>query len=112
MKIGYARVSTKEQQLVLQLDALKKEGCRKIFQEKISGARKERPELRKLIEQLREGDVVVIWKLDRLGRSLRDLVNLGPRSLNKSASSRSLFPSGCVAPQLQNFGYAPSSRLA
>jgi DNA invertase Pin-like site-specific DNA recombinase len=65
MKIGYARVSTKEQNLSLQMDALEKEGCKQIFQEKISGAKADRPELRKMIDQLREGDIIVTWKLDR-----------------------------------------------
>ena len=76
MKIGYARVSTEDQNLELQLDELKKFGCDKIFQEKISGSSKDRPELEKLLEHLREGDTVVVWKLDRLGRSLKDLIFL------------------------------------
>lgn len=73
--IGYARVSTKEQNLDLQLDALKKAGCEEIYFEKISGT-KERPELDNALTYLRQGDTLVIWKLDRLGRSLRDLVNI------------------------------------
>ena len=76
MKIGYARVSTKEQSLDLQEDALKKEGCQRIYSEQISGYKSERPKLKEMMGQLRKGDVVVVWKLDRLGRSLRDLVNL------------------------------------
>lgn len=76
MKFGYARVSTKDQSLDLQVEELKKIGCEKIFKEKIS-ATKERPELEKMNKQLRSGDIVVIWKLDRLGRSLRHLVELG-----------------------------------
>jgi DNA invertase Pin-like site-specific DNA recombinase len=67
MKIGYARVSTKEQNLSMQIDALEKEGCKRIFQEKIGGAKADRPQLRKMIEQLREGDVIITWKLDRTG---------------------------------------------
>ena len=76
MKFGYARVSTKDQNLDFQLYALKKAGCEKIYSEHISGAKSDRAELQKLIAQLRAGDMVVVWKLDRLGRSLRDLVNL------------------------------------
>ncbi|QIP16845.1 recombinase family protein [Spirosoma aureum] len=76
MKIGYARVSTKDQKFSLQLDALKAEGCNKIFQEYASGAKADRPELAKLLEHVREEDTVVIWKLDRLGRSLVHLVEL------------------------------------
>ncbi|MEM9300326.1 MAG: recombinase family protein [Bacteroidota bacterium] len=74
MKIGYARVSTKDQKLEMQLEALEKHGCELIFKEKKSAA-KERPELQKMISQLRAGDQVVVWKLDRFGRSLRHLVN-------------------------------------
>ena len=90
MKIGYARVSTKEQNLSLQMDALKNEGCKQIFQEKISGAKADRPELRKMIGQLREGDTIVTWKLDRMGRSLRDLVNLVNEIQDKGAGLKSL----------------------
>jgi len=76
MKIGYARVSTLDQNLDLQLDTLKQFGCEQIFEEKTSGASKERPQLIKLFSILRKGDSVVVWKLDRLGRSLRDLIDL------------------------------------
>lgn len=74
MKIGYARVSTLDQNLDLQMQALRKAGCKKIFREKISGARRERPELSRMLDQIREGDTVVVWKLDRLARSTRDLL--------------------------------------
>lgn len=74
IKIGYARVSTKDQNLSMQIDALKKEGCKLVFKEKVSGAKAERKELNKMLDQVREGDIIVIWKLDRLGRSLRHLV--------------------------------------
>jgi len=76
MNIGYARVSTQDQNLDLQMDALNKVGCEVIFKEKISGKSKERPELVKLFDKLRKGDTVVVWKLDRLGRSLKDLIDL------------------------------------
>ena len=90
MKLGYARVSTKDQELSLQLDALKQAGCSDIFQEKITGATKERPELQKLIGQLRTDDVVVVWKLDRLARSLKDLISLVTEIQNKGAELQSL----------------------
>ncbi len=76
MKIGYARVSTKEQNLDLQIEALEKAGCEKIFQEKISGATKNRPELDKMSEQFREGDELFVWRLDRLGRSLKNIIDI------------------------------------
>jgi DNA invertase Pin-like site-specific DNA recombinase len=80
MIIGYARVSTaaaaaQDQNLDLQTDELTKLGCQKIYQEKVSSG-KERPQLMKLIENLREGDSVMVWKLDRLARSLKELINL------------------------------------
>lgn len=74
MKIGYARVSTVDQNLDLQLDALKKLGCEHIYQEKASGKSKDRPELDHCLKSLRSGDSLCVWRLDRLGRSLQDLI--------------------------------------
>jgi DNA invertase Pin-like site-specific DNA recombinase len=74
MKIGYARVSTLEQHLDLQLQALKKAGCTKIFREKVSGASRHRPEFQRMLDHLRPGDIIVVWKLDRLARSTRALL--------------------------------------
>ena len=74
MLIGYARVSTLEQNFDLQMDALQKAGCEKIFTDTTSGAKAERPGLTKAIEMLRKGDTLVVWRLDRLGRSLKDLI--------------------------------------
>ncbi|WP_419607259.1 recombinase family protein [Thiolapillus sp.] len=76
MRIGYARVSTQDQNPDLQLDALKKAGCEEIFQEKFSGKSAARPELENCLQMLRKGDVLVVWRLDRLGRSLKDLVEI------------------------------------
>jgi DNA invertase Pin-like site-specific DNA recombinase len=76
MKIGYARVSTVDQNLEVQLTALETAGCRRIFREKVSGAHRERPELQRLLDHLRPGDTVVVWKLDRLARSTRDLLEI------------------------------------
>jgi DNA invertase Pin-like site-specific DNA recombinase len=76
MLIGYARVSTNEQNLDLQKDALEKAECERIFVEQMSGSSSNRPELNKTIDMLREGDTLVVWRLDRLGRSLKHLIEL------------------------------------
>lgn len=74
MKVGYARVSTHEQNLSLQEDALGLAGCGKIFHDQVSGAKAERPGLEEAKAYVREGDTLVVWRLDRLGRSLRHLI--------------------------------------
>jgi DNA invertase Pin-like site-specific DNA recombinase len=74
MKIGYARVSTLDQSLDLQLRALKKSGCKRIFQEKVSSTGRKRLEFLRMLDQIREGDTIVVWKLDRLARSTRELL--------------------------------------
>ena len=76
MKIGYARVSTEDQQLESQIELLEKEGCEKIFQEKKSGATSDREELREALSILRKGDTLIVSKLDRLGRTVKQLVEL------------------------------------
>ncbi|MDH5259246.1 MAG: recombinase family protein [Gammaproteobacteria bacterium] len=76
MKIGYGRISTDDQSHDLQKDALERAGCEKIFLDTISGAKAKRPELDKLKEQVREGDTLIVWRLDRLGRSVIDTVKL------------------------------------
>jgi hypothetical protein len=73
--LGYARVSTTDQQPQLQVDALQRAGCYRVFTETASGARTDRPTLEQVLDQLRPGDTLVVWKLDRLGRSLRHLVD-------------------------------------
>jgi DNA invertase Pin-like site-specific DNA recombinase len=73
--LGYARVSTDDQNLDLQVDALTKAGCYRIFPDKVSGAKTDRPELARLLDQIRPGDTLVVWRLDRLGRSLPHLVS-------------------------------------
>lgn len=90
MKFGYARVSTKDQHLELQLDALTKAGCEKIYQDIASGARTERPALNEVINKLRAGDVLVIWKLDRLGRSLNHLIGLVNELMERQIGLQSL----------------------
>jgi DNA invertase Pin-like site-specific DNA recombinase len=76
MKIGYCRVSTDDQNPDMQLTALKRAGCKRIFTDKATGAHVKRPELAKCLKALKAGDVLVVWKLDRLGRSLHDLIGL------------------------------------
>lgn len=79
MRYGYARVSTKDQRLDLQIEALKDAGCTVIFSESASGAIADRPQLDALLEELKPGDAVVVWKLDRLARSTRQLLELSER---------------------------------
>lgn len=74
MLVGYARVSTEEQNFDLQIDALQQAGCEKIFQDEMSGAKAERPGLSAALSFARNGDTLVVWRLDRLGRSLKDLI--------------------------------------
>jgi DNA invertase Pin-like site-specific DNA recombinase len=90
MLIGYARVSTNDQETATQVAALKAAGCERIYREKASGGRWDRPELHKLLDQLRKGDVLVVWKLDRLSRSLRDVLTIMERLGEASAGFRSL----------------------
>lgn len=90
MLIGYARVSTEDQDLTLQRVALKGTGCQRIYEEKISGANRSRPELNRLLDQLRAGDVVVVSKLDRLARSTHDLLAIAEQLKEVEAGLRSL----------------------
>ncbi len=90
MLIGYARVSTSNQETTAQVTALKAAGCERIYREKASGGRWDRPELHKILDQLRKGDVLVVWKLDRLSRSLRDVLTIMERLADPKAGFRSL----------------------
>ncbi len=90
MLLGYARVSTTEQETAAQVAALKAAGCERIYREKASGGRWDRPELHRLLDQLRRGDVLVVWKLDRLSRSLRDVLTIMERLAEAKAGFRSL----------------------
>ena len=85
MKIGYARVSTREQSLSMQVDALKKAGCDQIHEEIASGAKTLRPVLEEIMRNLREGDTLIIWKLDRLGRNLAHLIYLTTELIEKKS---------------------------
>jgi len=90
MKIGYARVSTDDQDLTFQLQVLREAGCKKIYQEKISGAHTKRPELEKMLEHLREDDTIIVWRLDRLARSTRNLLEISDKLRQVGAHFRSL----------------------
>jgi DNA invertase Pin-like site-specific DNA recombinase len=88
--IGYARVSTDDQNAQLQVDALMAAGCIKVFTDKASGSLANRPQLDKMLDQLRPDDVVVVWRLDRLGRSLKNLIALVEELANRGVGFRSL----------------------
>ena len=90
MLIGYARVSNNDQETAAQVSALKAVGCERIYREKASGGRWDRPELHRLMDQLRKADVLVVWKLDRLSRSLRDVLIIMERLAETRAGFRSL----------------------
>lgn len=99
MLVGYARVSTQDQNPNLQLDALKTAGCERTFVEKVSGTHRERPTLMAAIDYLREGDTLVVWKLDRLARSMKQLIEtievlerrgVGFRSLTEAIDTTSI----------------------
>ena len=93
MLIGYARISTLSQNLDLQKDALEKAGCKKIYVEQMSGSSRIRPELEKTLEMLRNGDTLVVWRLDRLGRSLKHLIELISKLEQKEIGFKSLMES-------------------
>jgi len=90
MLIGYARVSTDDQNLDLQRDALTQDGCHKIYEDRESGAKAERPGLITTLEVLREGDTLVVWRLDRLGRTLKDLIALAEKLESRRIGFKSL----------------------
>ena len=90
MIIGYVRVSTQDQNPEFQIDALEKAGCEQIFQEKFTGKLRERPELSQCLRTLRKGDIQIVWKLDRLARSLKDLVEIVQELQDREIGFRSL----------------------
>jgi DNA invertase Pin-like site-specific DNA recombinase len=90
MKLGYARVSTEDQSLELQRPRLRSAGCERLFEEKISGAKRNRPELEKLVGEIRVGDVLVVTRLDRLARSTAELLAIAERLMEKEAGLQSL----------------------
>jgi DNA invertase Pin-like site-specific DNA recombinase len=90
MLIGYMRISTQDQKLDLQREALKQAGCQKFYEDQVSGLKAERPGLQKALEQLREGDTFVVWKLDRLGRNVKNLIEFVANLEKDKVNFRSL----------------------
>lgn len=90
MLVGYARISTQDQNPALQLDALKAAGCERVFVEKASGAQRDRPELKAALDYIRAGDALVVWKLDRLARSLPQLIETVAMMEQRGVGLRSL----------------------
>ena len=90
MLIGYARVSTEDQNLTLQMDALERAGCERTFQDQMTGTRMDRPALMEAMSHLRAGDTLVVWKLDRLGRSVKGLVDMVAELANRNVHFKSL----------------------
>ena len=90
MLLGYARVSTDDQDLTLQRTALREAGCKRVYEEKISGAKRDRPQLARLLDQVRSDDVVLVSRLDRLARSTRDLLEIAEHLKEAGAGLRSL----------------------
>jgi DNA invertase Pin-like site-specific DNA recombinase len=112
MLIGYARVSTQDQNLELQRKALLDAGCEKIFDDKLSGSRSDRPGLTQALEFLRDGDTLVVWKLDRLGRSVKHLVDLVGELHEQGIQFRSLTDSIDTATPSGRFFFHVMASLA
>ncbi|WP_395490374.1 recombinase family protein [Cedecea davisae] len=112
MLIGYVRVSTNEQNTALQKNALECAGCELIFEDKISGKTSERPGLKKVLKTLSEGDTLVVWKLDRLGRSMRHLVSLIEDLRSREINFRSLTDSIDTSTPMGRFFFHVMGALA
>lgn len=112
MLIGYVRVSTNDQNTALQKNALECAGCELIFEDKISGKTSERPGLKKLLKALSEGDTLIVWKLDRLGRSMRHLVTLIEELRKRGINFRSLTDSIDTSTPMGRFFFHVMGALA
>ena len=112
MRIGYARVSTQDQNLDRQRDQLQQDGCERIYEEKVSGARSDRPELGRLLDALREGDVVVVAELSRLSRSVRDLFSIVGQINERGAEIKSLKGRGSTPLPRRDGSCSPSSAVS
>nr|WP_290367472.1 recombinase family protein [Shigella sonnei] len=112
MLIGYVRVSTNEQNTALQRNALESAGCELIFEDKASGKKAERPGLKKVLRMLSRGDTLVVWKLDRLGRSMRHLVVLVEELRDRGINFRSLTDSIDTSTPMGRFFFGTVAKLA
>ncbi|EPT4022323.1 recombinase family protein [Enterobacter roggenkampii] len=112
MLIGYVRVSTNDQNTALQRNALESAGCELFFEDKISGKTSDRPGLKRLLKALREGDTLVVWKLDRLGRSMRHLVVLVEELRERGVNFRSLTDSIDTSTPMGRFFFHVMGALA
>lgn len=112
MLIGYVRVSTNDQNTALQRNALEGAGCEQIFEDKISGTKAERPGLKRLLRTLSKGDTLVVWKLDRLGRSMRHLVIMIEELRNRGVNFRSLTDSIDTSTPMGRFFFHVMGALA
>lgn len=112
MLIGYVRVSTNEQNTALQRNALESAGCELIFEDKASGKKAERPGLKKVLRMLSRGDTLVVWKLDRLGRSMRHLVVLVEELRDRGINFRSLTDSIDTSTPMGRFFFHVMGALA
>jgi DNA invertase Pin-like site-specific DNA recombinase len=107
MLIGYARVSTQDQNLDLQHTALQNSGCTKIYVDSASGGLTARPSLEKSLEQLKEGDTFIVWKLDRIGRNIKSLINLMKNLEIRKVQFKSLTDNIDTSPLLQDVSFSP-----
>lgn len=112
MLVGYARVSTDDQNLDLQTDALQQAGCERLFSDEMSGAKTERPGLNEALDFMREGDTLVVWRLDRLGRSLKDLVQRVEQLRERGVGFRSLHENIDTTSSVGKFQFHVFSALA
>ncbi|MCF2133438.1 MULTISPECIES: recombinase family protein [Mycetohabitans] len=112
MLIGYARVSTQDRELALQREALTKAGCLKVFEDKVNGTRADRPGLARTLDMLREGDTLVVWKLDRLGRPVKQLIDLVSDLHKRGIQFRSLTDSIDTGTLSGRFFFHVMARLA
>ena len=112
MIIGYARVSTTEQNLDLQRDALKRAGCEKIIEDTVSGGKVQRPGLERVHDALRSGDVLAVWRLDRLGRALKHLIELMAELVVENWKKRKVKPLRRTGPLSSPLGFPNHLRVA